>query len=230
MRGRVPLLMVAVAAGSVIPGGVGCGQNAASESQRHPAEVALPAPQTEGEVSVEEALARRRSVRRFGSRDLTPEQISQLAWAAQGITEPTRGLRTAPSAGATYPLELYLVKGDGVYHYVPQGHKLRQLSGEDKRADLAAAALGQAWVRQAAVNFVIAAVYQRTSTRYGERAERYVHMEAGHVAQNLHLEAVALGLGSVPIGAFRDQSVSKVLELPSEQAPIYIIPVGHPAG
>jgi SagB-type dehydrogenase family enzyme len=181
-------------------------------------------------MSVEEAMARRRSIRQFARRELTLEQVGQLAWAAQGITEPARGLRTAPSAGATYPMEIYLVKRDGVFHYLPKGHKLERVSAEDKRAALAQAALGQSSVQEAAVDVVIAAVYERTRQRYGDRAERYVHIEAGHIGQNLHLQAVALGLGSVSVGAFDDAAVSKTLGLPSEQAPLYIIPIGYAAG
>jgi SagB-type dehydrogenase family enzyme len=207
---------------------LGCGRPAVSSSA--PAEVALPAAATVGKMSVEEAISKRRSVRRFADKDLTIGQVGQLAWAAQGITEPGRGLRAAPSAGATYPLEMYVVKKEGVFHYLPQGHKLEQLSDRDHRADLAQAAMGQGSVRGAPVSFVFAAVYQRTRARYGDRAERYVHMEAGHAAENIHLQAVALGLGSVPVGAFDDGEVAKALSLPADQAPIYIIPVGYPGG
>ena len=206
---------------------LGCGRQAASSGA--PAQVALPGAAAVGKMSVEEAIGKRRSVRRFADKALTIEQISQLAWAAQGITEPGRGLRAAPSAGATYPLEMYVVKKDGVFRYLPQGHALEQLSNQDRRGDLAQAALGQGSVRNAPVSFVFAAVYQRTRSRYGDRAERYVHMEAGHAAENIHLQAVALGLGSVPVGAFDDGEVGKVLGLPDDQAAIYIIPVGHPA-
>jgi SagB-type dehydrogenase family enzyme len=205
---------------------LGCGRPAASSGA--PTETALPAPTTVGKMSLEEALAKRRSVRQFAAKDLTIEQVGQLAWAAQGITAASRGLRTAPSAGATYPLELYIVKADGVFHYLPQGHRLARLSSQDLRPGLSEAALGQGSVRQAGADFVIAAVYERTRARYGDRAERYVHMEVGHAAQNLHLQAVALGLASVPVGAFDDQAVAKALSLPADQAPLYIIPVGHP--
>jgi len=208
--------------------GLGCGHPA--DSSGAVPEVSLPAPATVGKMSVEEALAKRRSVRRFAAKDLTIEQIGQLAWAAQGITEPSRGLRTAPSAGATYPLELYLVKADGVFHYLPRGHKVEQQSSQDRRADLADAAHGQGSVKGAPVSFVFAAVYERTRARYGDRAERYVHMEVGHAAENIHLQAVALGLASVPVGAFDDEAVAKVLSLPADQAPLYIIPVGYPSG
>ncbi len=206
--------------------GLGCGHPA--DSSGVVPEVSLPAPATVGSMSVEEALAKRRSVRQFAAKDLTIEQIGQLAWAAQGITDPSRGLRTAPSAGATYPLELYVVKADGLFHYLPKGHKLERLSPEDLRPGLSGTALDQGSVRQAAVDFVITAVYARTRARYGDRAERYVHMEVGHAAENLHLQAVALGLASVPVGAFDDEAVARVLSLPADQAPLYIIPVGYP--
>jgi len=219
-------ILVAVAVAAVIVG-VGCGQSASPQGQAP--EIALPPPATTGTVSVEEALAKRRSVRAFSSKALTLEQVSQLAWAAQGITEPGRGLRTAPSAGATYPLELYLATPDGLFRYLPRGHKVAKLSGEDRRAALAEAALGQASVRNAALDIVITALYERTAGKYGARAQRYVHLEAGHVAQNIHLQAVSLGLGSVPVGAFEDAAVSKVLALGSGETPLYIIPVGHPA-
>ncbi|HUT75539.1 MAG TPA: SagB/ThcOx family dehydrogenase [Armatimonadota bacterium] len=180
-----------------------------------------------GPVSVEQSLARRRSVREFALRDLTLEQVSQLAWAAQGITDPASGFRTAPSAGALYPLEVFLVKQDGVFHYLPHGHKLVQMSKADLRASLARAALGQLSLRTAPLDIVITAVYERTKVKYGARAERYVHLEAGHVGQNIQLQAVALGLGSVPIGALDDDAVARVLGLPSGQRPVYIMAVGY---
>jgi SagB-type dehydrogenase family enzyme len=188
----------------------------------------LPEPTREGTVTVEETLARRRSVRSFTSEPLTMREIGQLVWAAQGITRPSEGFRTAPSAGALYPLELYIVTADGLYHYLPQGHKLRVLNDSDLRGDLARAALGQPTVRNAAADFVVTAVYDRTTGKYGDRGNRYVHIEVGHVGQNIHLQAVALGLGSVPIGAFRDELVKSVLSLPANHEPLYIIPVGQP--
>lgn len=206
---------------------LGCGPQAASQGA--PAQVTLPAPVTRGKMSVEEAISKRRSIRQFADRDLTLAQIGQLLWAAQGITEKTRGLRAAPSAGATYPLELYLVKADGVFHYLPQGHRLERTLQGDLRTDLARAALGQRSVRAAPVCLVFTAVYPRTRARYGTRAERYVHLEVGHAAENVHLQAVALGLGSVPIGAFDDAAVARVLHLPSEHSPLYLVPVGYPA-
>jgi SagB-type dehydrogenase family enzyme len=172
-------------------------------------------------------LDSRRSERSFVRRTLDREQISQLLWAAQGVTR--RGLRTAPSAGALYPLEIYLVTSEGIHHYLPQSHELERIVEGEILSQLARAALDQGCVGEAPVSIVIAAVYQRTERRYGERAARYVWIEAGHVAQNIHLQAVAMGLGSVPIGAFDDRQVHRVLSLPEDQLPLYIIPVGYTA-
>ncbi len=189
--------------------------------------VALPPPRTEGAVSLEAAIAGRRSVRAFSDRALSLEEVGQLAWAAQGVTDP-RGLRAVPSAGALYPLELYLVLPDGLYHYVPADHSLMRLSTEDLREGLYEAGVRQDALREAPAIFVFTAVVARTEGRYGNRAERYVHMEVGHAAQNLALQAVALGLGSVPIGALDDGGVQALLGLPEDHAPLYLVPVGYP--
>lgn len=204
---------------------------AAADGPESAAGVSLPAPPTAGAISLEEALARRRSVREFIPGALTLAEISRLLWAAQGVTEP--GRRTAPSAGATYPLEIYLVAGDveglaaGVYRYRPGRHRLEAVTDDDIRLTLAAAAWGQGCVRRAAAVVAIAAVFERTAARYGERGERYVHMEAGHAAQNLLLQATALGLGAAPVGAFSDTLVSRLLRLPDGETPLYLIPVGR---
>lgn len=187
----------------------------------------LPPPKVRGTMSLEETLKERRSKRRFTAKELTWEQISQLLWAAQGITGKAYELRTAPSAGGTYPLEIYLVNSEGVYHYHPEGHELEQVGKGDVRPRLSQAALGQRFVERVPINIVIAAVYERTERIYGRRGARYIYMEVGHVAQNIHLEAVALGLGSVPVGAFEDEQVARVLSLPEEHQPLYIIPVGY---
>lgn len=190
--------------------------------------VRLPEPITRGEMSLEETLAARRSVRQYTDEQLTDVETSQLLWAAQGITREGRG-RTAPSAGGLYPLELYVVTAHGVFHYRPESHDLEVMSGEDVRVPLFRAALSQEAVRDAPAVFVMTAVFQRTAVKYGDRAVRYVHLEAGHAAQNLLLEAVALGLGGVPIGAFDDGGVQEALGLPQDHEPLYVIPVGHPA-
>jgi SagB-type dehydrogenase family enzyme len=183
-------------------------------------------------MSLERALDQRRSVRRYGDEPLTLDEVSQLLWAAQGITRPG-GYRTAPSAGALYPLELYLTGGrvtdlpDGVYHYRPREHELVQVGGEDRRAELAAAALDQSWVRRGAVVLAIAGVYERSAEKYGERGIRYTHIEVGHAAQNIYLQAEALGLGTVMVGAFDDREVREVLDLPEREAPLALLPVGR---
>jgi len=196
----------------------------------------LPEPKIKGEMSVEEALFKRRSIREYTSQPLNLEQISQLLWAAQGITEPNLGFRTAPSAGATYPLEVYLIVGEngvkeleaGIYKYNPHEHNIILLLKGDFRKELMGAGLGQTWIGEAPINIVIVAIYERTTARYGERGIRYVHMEAGHVGQNIYLQATALKLGTVVIGAFYDEEVQKVLNLPKEEKPLYIMPVGYP--
>lgn len=191
----------------------------------------LPAPPTTGVLSLDEALAHRRSAREFAPGALTLDEISRLVWAAQGITAPER--RTAPSAGATYPLEVYLVVGAaeklsaGVYRYLPRQHRLEAVVAGDFRQPLAAAAVDQKWISQAAMVVVIAAVFERTIARYGTRGERYVHIEVGHAAQNLLLQATALGLGATPVGAFNDAEVSRLLHMPVGEKPLYIIPVGR---
>lgn len=197
-----------------------------------PTELVLPAPRTDSDVSLEQTLLNRRSVRDYRGEPLNLSQVSQLLWAAQGITQAGTGFRTAPSAGATYPLETYLVVGDvvglspGVYRYEPGNHTLARTVTGDIRRELATAALGQGSVRGGAVAIVFTAVYHRTTQRYGERGIRYVHMEAGHAAQNVYLQAVALDLGTVTIGAFSDEQVSQLLNLPADEKPLYIMPVG----
>jgi len=194
--------------------------------------VTLPEPKHDSDVSLEESLTKRRSVRSYADAPLTLEEVSQLLWAAQGITDPA-GLRTAPSAGGTYPLEVYAVAGNvkdldaGVYRYIPDGHKLIKTIDGDIREALAEAALSQEWVREEAVVFVFTGVYERTTGRYGERGIRYVHIELGHAAENLCLQATALGMGPVTVGAFDDDRVSKTLGLPEDETPLYVVPVGR---
>jgi len=189
---------------------------------------------TLGFVSVEEALARRRSVREYADEPLTIEQVMQLLWAAQGITNAEHGFRTAPSAGGTYPLEIYLVARPsgvvgldaGVYRYEPQNHSLISVISGDFSGQLMAAALGQEWVGAAPINFVITNIFERTTSKYGERGVRYVWQETGHAAQNIYLQAVALGLGNVVVGAFHDTEVQRILGLPDFEKPACVIPVG----
>lgn len=187
-----------------------------------------------GRLSLDEALRRRRSVRSFSAssaaRPLASEQVGQLCWAAQGITEPGTGRRTAPSAGALYPLELYVVQAAGVFRYEPHGHRLKRIATSDQRAVLSRAALGQDAVRLASTDLVITAVLSRTRAKYADRAERYAHLEAGHAAQNVLLEATSLGLGAVPVGAFDDVDVRSAIGAPEGEVPLYIIAIGHPSG
>ncbi len=189
----------------------------------------LPQPRTDGPVSLEAAIARRRSVRRYSPRHLTVEQIGQLLWAAQGITGNTSAQRAAPSAGACHPLVLYVCLPDGVWRYHPQGHYLTRHLREDVREDLVKAAWRQRFIAQAPCVLVMSAIFERTTGRYQERgAQRYVPMDVGHAAENVLLQAVALGLGGVPVGAFTDQAVGNVMALPEREVPLYIIPIGHP--
>jgi len=187
----------------------------------------LPAPALSAQRSLEEALANRRSVRDYDDEPLTMAEIGQLLWAAQGITSE-QGYRTTPSAGALYPLEIYLLTADGVFHYDPRQHRLTRTGDADARPALCQAALRQEPVNSAPAVFVVTAVYARTAEKYGEqRGTRYVHLEAGHAAQNLLLQATAMGLGAVPIGAFHDEDVQQALGLLADHQPLYLIPVGH---
>jgi len=205
-------------------------------------EVFLPYPRLRGTVSVEEALANRRSVREYRDEPITLEELGQLLWAAYGISETRYGLRTAPSAGAQYPLEVYAVVGErrvaagdgylaaGVYHYEPHRHSLTLRKSGDFRRELYRAALDQQWVLEAPVSIVFTAVFARTTRVYGERGRlRYVPMDLGHAAQNVYLQATALGLGTVAVGAFYDDDVAEILGLSEEETPLYIMPVGKPA-
>jgi SagB-type dehydrogenase family enzyme len=192
----------------------------------------LPLPGTTSGLSVEQTLARRRSVRAFDAAPLTLGQLSQLLWAAQGTSHP-KGFRTAPSAGALYPLELYVVSGDvrglaqGVYKYQAVGHKLVRTGDGDLRVDTARAALRQSWIANSRAIMVVAAVFRRTMAKYGERGERYVHMEAGHAAQNVYLQATALGLGTTVVGAFDDDQLRALLGMTKQEAPLSLLPLGR---
>lgn len=200
------------------------------------ASIRLPPPNLTGGVSLVESIARRRSIRSFSPEPLSRQQLSQILWAAQGITETSWKLRTAPSAGGTYPLEIFIVCGNngieeteaGVYHYDIENHALTLHYEGDSRMDVSQVALGEESIYQAPVNIVICAEYERTEAIYGDRAVRYVHMEAGHAGQNIYLQATALGLGTVAIGAFYDEQVRKVLRLDRRYKPLYIMPVGKP--
>jgi len=190
--------------------------------------IKLPAPATDSSFSVERAINERMSIRSYKDTSLTLKEISQLLWASQGIV--ASGRRASPSAGATYPLEIFLVAGKveglkpGLYKYINKEHSLELIKEGDLRTALSAAALGQDTLLKAPATLVVAAVFERTRARYGAKAERYVHMEAGHVGENIMLQATALGLGTVPVGAFVDSEVKKLLGIKEE--PLYLFPVG----
>jgi SagB-type dehydrogenase family enzyme len=193
----------------------------------------LPQPAGEQEACLSRILQARRTTRSFAPRSLSQIQIARLLWAAQGVTSP-EGYRTAPSAGALYPLELHLVAGNieglpaGSYRYDPARHALAATIRGDLRQRLAESALNQHWIAEAPAVLVISAIETRTTAKYGRRGIRYVHMEVGHASQNLLLQAVALGLAGAIAGAFDDARLQRLLQLPGEERPLAILPVGHP--
>ena len=188
--------------------------------------IELPNPSSKGSISLEQAIGNRDSVRSFTKQPLSLEHIGQLLWSGQGLRDAL-GQRTVPSAGALYPLELYLVIEEGVYHYVPDGHRMEPHVEGDMRSSLSSAALGQECVAQAPATLLLTAVFSRIETKYGkERSPQYVYLEAGHAGQNILLQATALGLDGVPVGAFYEEQVSKVLQLPQAHYPLYLIPLG----
>lgn len=206
---------------------------AARKAELPSKEIKLPEPRLDSAISLETALCKRRSVREFTDAPLELSQLSQLAWAAQGVTGP-EAHRTAPSAGGLYALDLYVITANvnglpaGIYKYDPITHALVSLLKSDIRRELSRAALDQSSILQAAAIFGLSAVYERISAKYGERGIRYAHMEAGHAAQNLLLQAVVLDLGAVLVGAFDDAKVKRVLSLSKQEAPLYLISVGKP--
>jgi len=197
----------------------------------------LPPAKTEGTVTVEQAIRRRRTVRAFISKPLDLHQLSQLLWAAYGITGGGGFKRAAASAGALYPMDVYVVTGKegvaqieaGVYRYEPIGHMLSRVLSGDLREALSTASLSQSWMAKAPVNFVITAEYHRATAKYGERGVRYAMIEAGHITQNLFLQAEALGLKAGIVGAFRDNEIIRVVNIPSSHEPLLIMPIGYQA-
>jgi SagB-type dehydrogenase family enzyme len=203
----------------------------------------LPIPRKFTSVSIEEAILLRRSIRKFKRESIDIDQLSMILWAAYGITDTRRGFRASPSAGAAYPLEVYVVVGEravvdgkggyveaGVYKYIVDLHALKQIRRGDFRDMLARAALDQEWVREAPIDIVVTAVFERTTMFYGERGRvRYVPMDVGHLGQNIYLMTTALGLGTVAIGAFIDDRVAEIVTENRYEIPIYIMPVGKPA-
>lgn len=227
LSGTLLLVLVLVGACSLID----------KEPQDAPVEMAgsgiqLPAPRYESSFSLEEALQTRRSIRSYAEGALSLDEVSQLLWAAQGISDDG-GHRTAPSAGALYPLEIYLLAGEvdglraGVYKYRPSRHDLLLISSGDRRTDLHQAALGQDPIKTAPAVIVLAAVYGRTESKYGNRAPQYVHIEVGSAAQNVYLQASALDLGTVFIGAFQDAQVKEAIGLAGDEEPLGLMPVGR---
>ncbi|OGS21809.1 MAG: hypothetical protein A2252_06535 [Elusimicrobia bacterium RIFOXYA2_FULL_39_19] len=189
--------------------------------------ISLPLPVLKSSTSLEECILKRRSVRQFKNKDLTLEQISQLLWAGQGITDTKNKLKSAPSAGALYPIDLYVVTSKGVFSYTADGHKIARTLRADLRQGLSNACQGQTFIAEAGITIIITATLSKTTWRYGEKGIRFASLEAGHVAQNILLQAVPLKLNAIPVGQFNDKEVKALLELPTEQLPIYIIPIGY---
>jgi|YNPMSStandDraft_1061717.scaffolds.fasta_scaffold05741_5 SagB-type dehydrogenase family enzyme len=193
--------------------------------------IKLPEPRKKSNTSLEEALLKRRSIREYKEESLSLEEISQILWAGQGITDP-QGLRTAPSAGALYPLEIYLNVSnvnnlkEGIYKYNPQNHELIQIKEGDKKIEIYNSGLQQSAIKNAPLIIIISAVFEKTTSKYGERGIRYVYMEAGHCAQNIYLQATALNLGTVTIGAFDDEKIKQILEFKNNEQPLYLMPIG----
>lgn len=188
--------------------------------------IKLPSPNFKSNTSLEEAINKRRSIRSFKPYKISLQEISQLLWAAYGISDKKNGFRTTPSAGATYPLEIYYFTEDGVFHYLIFEHSVRQVIDNDLKKELAKASLGQNFILEAAIDILICAVYERTTLFYGERGYRYVLIEVGHCAQNISLQAISLGLDSVCVGAFEDKKVKQLLKLSEDLHPLYIIAIG----
>jgi SagB-type dehydrogenase family enzyme len=187
----------------------------------------LPAPRKQSNVSLEEAIHNRYSCRAFKDSPISEPELSQLLWAGQGLRGS--GYRNAPSAGALYPLELYVINHEGIFHYQPRDHSIQAIQDGDSRKDLALAALDQEFIEQAALSIVICTVPMRTIQKYGiERSPRYIDMEVGHVGQNIMLQAVGMGLASVPVGAFYDDQIAALLDLSEDVQPRYIITIGEP--
>ncbi|MBN1521152.1 MAG: SagB/ThcOx family dehydrogenase [Candidatus Aureabacteria bacterium] len=194
--------------------------------------IQLPEPVTDGTMSLEKAICQRRSIRHYSPSPLTLREVSQILWAAQGITGK-RGFRAAPSAGAIYPVETYVaacrVEGltPGLYKYHPEKHALSLHIKGDLSRELATACLGQPYLYQCSFNIILTGNYKKIKGRYGERGIRYTHIEIGHISENIYLQAESLGLGTVAIGAFIDEDVKSILELPEEEDPLYLMPIGR---
>jgi SagB-type dehydrogenase family enzyme len=235
-KGKIILIILIILLGAVIayliwPQPTTVGQRTVIST------ISLPSPILKGNMSVEQAIQDRRSIRHYTTESLTLQDISQLMWAAQGITDKTGNLRAAPSAGQVYPLEIYLVVGNGtvtgldggVYHYNPFNNSLEKILEGDVRSDLSQAANGQPWVKQAPIDIVITGDYNKMIAKYKDEtlSTRFVNLEAGHVGENIYLEATARNLVTVALGSFKDDQVHKIIGLPDNENTIYIFPVGH---
>ncbi|MDM8544059.1 SagB/ThcOx family dehydrogenase [Desulfococcaceae bacterium HSG9] len=210
---------------------------AQSNKQCKGAVMKLPPVTMEGMISVEQAIKQRRTVRSYKPKMLHLEQLTKLLWSAQGVTDESRFKRAVPSAGALYPMDIYTVAGQdsveqinaGVYHYESKKHLLTQVTAQDLRDEVAKAALFQTWMAEAPLNFVITAEYSRVTSKYGKRGVRYARIEAGHIGQNLFLQAEALGLKAGIVGAFHDKKLIDVMKIPRTHEPLLIMPVGYAA-
>lgn len=181
------------------------------------------------EKYIEDVIEKRRSIRRFKNIEPDLQMISNLLWAGQGITDKDRDLRAAPSAGALYPLRLYILKKDTLYLYVPEKHALKfHLKDKNLKDKIYKGCLNQGCIKSAPIIIIITAEWEITRKRYKDRAERYIYLEAGHSAQNILLEAVALGLAGVPVGAYYDEIVKEAMNLREGEDPVYILPIGFP--
>jgi SagB-type dehydrogenase family enzyme len=195
--------------------------------------VKLAQPRRDGGPPLERCIGQRRSVRDFSDQALTKDELGQLLWAAQGLTGPDGG-RTVPSAGALYPLELYVLARNvaslpsGIYRYQVNRHELGLATAGYDPAVLIDATFGQDWVASAPACICVAAIFERTTVKYGDRGQRYVCLEAGHAAENVMLQAVALGLATTMVGAFSDDDVGRVFSLGANEVPLCLIPVGRP--
>jgi SagB-type dehydrogenase family enzyme len=194
--------------------------------------IKLPEPYIDSKVSLEKTLWERRSQRTYKAFPLDIKEISQLLWAGQGITDYEHGKRTAPSANAKYPLDLYLVVfyadglDKGIYEYLPEKHGLKKVFEDTKRDDIIKACNFQGAVSQSSVTIIIAGTYTRMSDKYNESDIRFTYAEVGHTSQNIFLQATALGLGTVVIGGFKQDELSKVLQFPVDTKALYVMPVG----
>jgi protease I len=191
--------------------------------------ITLPPPKLTGPASLEQVLAKRRSGREFSGKALDYEQIGQLAWAGQGITEPSTGRRTAPSAGEIYPITLYIATPEGFFAYNPEQHALEQFSSSDLRGKISAVAAQQKAIAAAPCDIIIAGAIKKLAPKFSNKSRRFMMIEAGHVAQNILLQAVSLNLVAVPLGGYETPNVAAACNLPEGLEPVYIVAVGYPA-